>query len=276
MLVDIISDLHIDFWINPSSGTRQKHIDKYINEVLKPLGGEVLIVAGDIGHKNFQMKEIMTALGEIYPHVIIVLGNHDLYIEANDPKKTRKDSVDRLLGIIKIVDGIDNLTMLRGQTVVINGIKFGGSMGWYNFSEFGNENLGDAEIQKMYLSRSSDPHYIRGMTSTNMYGDNRLNGREIFRTEIEKITEVLGQQPQVMITHIPPWISDENKKLTEFQEDLNYEYFDRPELLKQVPIWVHGHTHYPEDKVHNGCRVVSQPLGYKTDELRTSIKQIEI
>jgi hypothetical protein len=34
------------------------------------------------------------------------------------------------------------------------------------------------------------------------------------------------------------------------------------DLLAQADLWLHGHLHAPSDYVHNGCRVVANPLGY--------------
>jgi len=33
-------------------------------------------------------------------------------------------------------------------------------------------------------------------------------------------------------------------------------------LLPQAQLWLHGHLHAPQDYVHQGCRVVANPLGY--------------
>jgi hypothetical protein len=34
------------------------------------------------------------------------------------------------------------------------------------------------------------------------------------------------------------------------------------DLLPQAQLWLHGHLHAPSDYVHQGCRVVANPLGY--------------
>jgi predicted phosphodiesterase len=34
------------------------------------------------------------------------------------------------------------------------------------------------------------------------------------------------------------------------------------ELLAQAALWLHGHLHTPQNYVHQGCRVVANPLGY--------------
>jgi hypothetical protein len=34
------------------------------------------------------------------------------------------------------------------------------------------------------------------------------------------------------------------------------------DLLPHAGLWLHGHLHCPSDYVHQGCRVVANPLGY--------------
>jgi predicted phosphodiesterase len=34
------------------------------------------------------------------------------------------------------------------------------------------------------------------------------------------------------------------------------------DMLLQAQLWLHGHLHAPQDYVHQGCRVVANPLGY--------------
>lgn len=276
MKIDIISDIHLDFWIKPSSGTRPKPLRKFIEEVLVPKGGDVLVIAGDITHKNFQTRVLLSMLLEYYKDIVFVIGNHDIYIEANNPSKyNQKDSLDRLISLQNIVDELgEHIHWLKGGTKEVQGIIFGGTMGWYDFSEFKKSGMSDIEIQKMYNSRSSDPHYVRGLTSSNMYGDSRLDGLQLFEQEYQKLLELDDIFIDIMVTHVPPWVSEENKLKAEFIDDLNYEYFDKPELLNGRNVWIHGHTHYFEDSVHNGCRVVSSPLGYKSENLNSEIYQI--
>jgi hypothetical protein len=33
-------------------------------------------------------------------------------------------------------------------------------------------------------------------------------------------------------------------------------------LLPAAALWLHGHLHAPSDYMHQGCRVVANPLGY--------------
>ena len=82
MKVDYISDLHLDFWIrelNPQSPKFQKQIDQYL-DMIHAKGGDVLIIAGDLGHYFQQDSAFLLACKELYRHVMLVRGNHDMYL----------------------------------------------------------------------------------------------------------------------------------------------------------------------------------------------------
>ena len=38
---------------------------------------------------------------------------------------------------------------------------------------------------------------------------------------------------------------------------------DWSELLSKADLWIHGHTHFAADFLKNGCRVFSNPRGYR-------------
>ena len=42
--------------------------------------------------------------------------------------------------------------------------------------------------------------------------------------------------------------------------------------LAHAQLWLHGHLHAPSDYVHNGCRVVANPMGYARKNEQTSFQ----
>ncbi|WP_366289896.1 hypothetical protein [Paenibacillus sp. AN1007] len=53
---DLISDIHLDFWVEYSSNLRKHNqkVDKFIDLILPNEPSEVLVIAGDLGHYNKQ------------------------------------------------------------------------------------------------------------------------------------------------------------------------------------------------------------------------------
>jgi hypothetical protein len=44
------------------------------------------------------------------------------------------------------------------------------------------------------------------------------------------------------------------------------------DLLPWAQLWLHGHLHSPSDYVHQGCRVVANPLGYARKNEQAAFK----
>ncbi|MGE3301320.1 MAG: metallophosphoesterase, partial [Arcobacter sp.] len=84
MIVDILSDLHLDFYFKPHLTTLE-NVSSFFEPIFTNNGtrtiGDVLIIAGDIGHYNAQNIEVLKIFQKkFYKHIICVLGNHDYYL----------------------------------------------------------------------------------------------------------------------------------------------------------------------------------------------------
>ena len=76
MKVDILSDLHLDFYFKPHLTTSENIIslfgDIFTDNSTRKMG-DVLIIAGDIGHYNEQNIEVLKIFQEkFYKHIICV------------------------------------------------------------------------------------------------------------------------------------------------------------------------------------------------------------
>ena len=67
--------------------------------------------------------------------------------------------------------------------------------------------------------------------------------------------------PTVVVTHFAPSLRSADPRYGETPGTAGFcNALDA--LLHQAQLWLHGHLHCPVDYVHNGCRVVANPLGY--------------
>ena len=89
--IDITSDLHLDFWIDPQNSQKkqEKMMRRLISCLLPDEPSNVLVIAGDTGHYNWQNVMFIKLLKETYNHICIVFGNHDLYLVSDKMKKSR-------------------------------------------------------------------------------------------------------------------------------------------------------------------------------------------
>jgi predicted phosphodiesterase len=138
MLIDYISDIHINHWnrlFNKHGGTTtreffQNHFEFPLDDYPEPM--KVAVVAGDNGDGGKYWSIIRGALLEIgYSEVIVIKGNHDFYGEKYDD-----DTV---------------------YTTTIDGVRFACAPLWTNFW---SNPLHGWDAQRAI----SDFHYIKSLT----------------------------------------------------------------------------------------------------------------
>ena len=139
MTIDILSDLHLDFYFKRHLTTGENIISLF-RPILTDNGkrevGNILIIAGDIGHYNEQNIEVLKIFQkEFYKHIICVLGNHDYYLVSSEAKYTfEDDSFKRVEDMQKLINQEKNMYCLDGEVIEIEGIRFGGADSWYDGS----------------------------------------------------------------------------------------------------------------------------------------------
>jgi DNA repair exonuclease SbcCD nuclease subunit len=210
MTIDILSDLHLDFYFKPHL-TTSENVASFFRPILTNNDtreiGDILIIAGDIGHYNEQNIEVLKIFQkEFYKHIICVLGNHDYYLVDSEAKYTfENDSFKRVEEMRKLINQEKSMYCLDGEVIEIEGIRFGGADSWYD----------DSYMQKYFTQY--DKNYTN-MLWKQYINDSRLiygikNFDDITKIETAKLQKIY-QNCDVMITHVNPSFSEEhiNKK----------------------------------------------------------------
>ena len=272
--VDILSDLHIDFYFNPTVAVTTKNVKSLFDDIFKGSSSDILIIAGDIGHHNQQNIEVLKILQqEYYKYIICVLGNHDYYLITSGARKHYKTSYNRADEMKKLINKEKDMFCLDGNIVEIDGIKFGGCDGWYS----------DAYMKHYY------PHKTKRFTiglwkHTISDYENILgikNFYELYNKEIEKI-EKIYQNCDVMITHVNPSYLEDHIAEQYHGSDINTFFtFDGHKYLKDgsIKYWVFGHTHDEIQYEFEDVKCICNPLGYPSENNYgewCSVKTIEI
>lgn len=123
MEIAVTADIHY--------GTRTKRevLEKYINS-LNNTGAGLLLIAGDLtgrGTDHAHFREVLEILRKFKGKILFSPGNHDLWT-------TDGDSFDILTGKMPRMFRDSNVHLLDNSPVVIGGIGFVGSVGWYDYS----------------------------------------------------------------------------------------------------------------------------------------------
>lgn len=201
MTIDYLSDLHFDYYFNVkfplTTNTVKSLFDGIFLNDGKKEPADILIIAGDLGHYNEQNIEMLKILQkEYYKNIICVLGNHDYYLT----NRSQKDdygmrSFARIEAMRNMINECDNIYCLDGDVIEIDGVRFGGAMGWYDDSYL-RHYYGDftqKEINTMWQKINQDSDFLYGVK----------NYDDLYKIEYPKLEKVY-KDCDVMITHINP------------------------------------------------------------------------
>jgi DNA repair exonuclease SbcCD nuclease subunit len=255
MKIGIKSDIHLDFWVGDEVGERE--IEKFVYEVLKPQKADVLILAGDIGHYNYQNFLLIKILSR-YSKVFVVYGNHDLYLIDSEKEKF-KFSFNRLDEFKNMLKDLENVYFFDGDLIEVGGIKFLGIAGWYDFS------LGIKYGYSLEFLINSWQEYM----NDSRFIFPKIDPINISFLHKEKLRQNI-KKADIVFTHVAPvYIQCKNNYII----DSFYSFYGYDLLSENIKYWFFGHCHKPMDFYEDMVRFISSPLGYP-DRVR-GVKYIE-
>jgi len=280
MTIDILSDLHLDFYFQsgttPSVNEIKIVFDSIFYSTTESKLGDLLIIAGDLGHHNHQNIEILKILQtEYYKDIVCVLGNHDYYlVDYKSVDKYQNNSLYRVQEMRDLINASDNMYCLNGDVIELNGVKFAGCDSSYdnsymqNYFPFLDD---DSLINKMWKNGLND---YRMMGNINNY-------MEIYNIEIKKLKSIYDKC-DVLITHVNPSYLHEHLSPRYINDKFNTFFtFDGHKYIKEgnMKFWIFGHTHDKVEYEFYGVKCICNPLGYPNESKyreSTEIKRIEI
>lgn len=242
MKLYVTSDLHYDYY---RKGNGSDYIDLFIADKFN-VDVDTVVLAGDIATRFNPARDILTKLADTFKNVVFCLGNHDLVTALDDHKFKRSE--DKLDKYHALSDSIGNLHLLDGNTITIDGVKFGGSMGIWDMSYTGGysrEYLDEYWLRKWY-----DGKYWN-------YMDNNIE--RIREVELSKLNSVISDAPDVMVTHFSPLI--EIPLAYAGSMCSAYFYFSKhisDKLVNRGTLWCSGHTH----SALKSDGYIINPIGY--------------
>ena len=270
MKIDFLSDLHLDFWCKPNANA--KRFETFCTHTMFDEGheyGEVLIVAGDLGHYNNQTKIFFEFLIETrYKKIFCVAGNHDLYlINKSQKKKYDSKSMNRIKELTEMFKDNNDIYFLDGDVIEYNGVRFGGAMGWYD-GTYCNKVEQFCNPLTLWKQYSNDSVLIYGFED--FY--------DILTQEKPKVLEIYNKC-DIMITHINPMphamFMPEKYRLDPVT---GFYTFDGENLVDDTDakFWIYGHQHYGFEKEVYDTTLMCNALGYPGIESKyQKVVQIE-
>lgn len=259
---DYTSDLHFDTHLTKDF-SEEEFIIKY-SKYFKNKKSIILVIAGDIGEDNDMNIKALCYIKKIfkYQYILLVLGNHDLYLSNPETINLYGDSFNRIKHFKNLIKKEKDIYLLDGNIIEIEGIRFGGTMGWYD-GKYITNNLNSSETKDFQYINNLWAEYFPDFMS--IRDINHFN--DFCRIENNKI-ESIYKNCDVMITHINPSIQKDHTEKKYRENDLSgFFSFDGSRFLKDTTakVWLFGHTHYQISfKVHNVI-CSSNPFGYPSE-----------
>lgn len=263
--IEYYSDIHNEF----RDGEGEGWLPPYMYKRAEEAGGKIdaiLVLAGDIESNSLLLWEYLLVVSKCYKYVVFVPGNHEYY--GKEFKSYQEDMLtwgglsnkdpDKYGGYKKI----DNLCVLDNTMVEIEDTVLVGSTLWTNFHkcELSANNLKEWPI--------ADFHYIE-------YADNLITPRDMCKlfedsenfiaSSVDKFNYIGEDKRVVVVTHFPPSYESvhplraTSKLIPYFNPEV-----DRA-IFQHVDIWIYGHTHDRVNYEIDGCKIVTNPIGYPFD-----------
>jgi len=270
MNIQLLSDLHLE--------THPHFVPEHAPDA------DALILAGDIG--SYQEGSMLVTQGDndfglarfsprtdlaAWPvPVFFVPGNHEYDgMDFEEAHARLQESCARL-----------QITWLHRRVIEMKGVRLIGCTLWSDFEALvpAQGPLTQQLKAREKAERAAD-FYLR-KTGTTLDGPPFLSAAVRAQAQADQawLTQALSEPfagPTVVITHFAPSLksADPRYGLTPgtagFCNALDH-------LLPKANVWMHGHLHCAHDYVHEGCRVVANPLGYarKNEQLAFETRKI--
>lgn len=245
------------------------HLESHPHFVPEPApGADLLVLAGDIGsyQKGSLLADPDFGLARFSPlhgwptPVLFLPGNHEYDgLDFDEAHARLRETCNRL-----------GMVWLEREVVYVAGVRFVGTTLWTDFDALA-PSASDPGACLVELLRARDKafraanYYLRKNTSLRagvpMLAHQLREQGLICQQWLREALAQAHNGPTVVVTHFAPSLlsADPRYGLTPGTAG----FCNRLDaLFPQVDLWLHGHLHAPSDYVHQGCRVVANPLGY--------------
>lgn len=237
---DLISDLHVETW-----GDFDWH-----HRATSPIA----VVAGDVCKDLDQLQSVLTHLGQCYQAVF--------YIDGNDEhKRSYQDLGTSYANLAKTVQSIPNVVFLQNNVVVIDGVAFLGTNGWWSFDfDFGiNSQDSQTWLENKYNLPNLVSRHIRQMA---------INDASYMVNSVKRLQAHQDVKHIVMITHTVP---DPNLISHDIDLDGTHRFncmgnrymmqAIEQDAKQKIHTWCFGHYHGSVDQIRSGVRFVNNCRG---------------
>lgn len=281
MLIASVSDIHTDFPENRAL------IPRLAAEIYRR-GARVIVLAGDVSHRDERIERALRAFGELGARVVYVPGNHDLWFKVeNAPERTDLDTWHRYHHALRHLAESTGAHYLPSAPFCVGDVALVGSCGWYDYSfvpDAIRAALDPADFTKKRLEgwMWSDARFIAFRDPQHALMADAEVARRMEAELAAQIRQVDGDgavRHVVAVTHHQAFSASVRRTGT-----LPWEFFNAfmgsealGETILSSPkmrVAIYGHTHTVGEHQVAGLRVFGTPLGYPRERVGLSPEEV--
>jgi predicted phosphohydrolase len=281
VLIASVSDIHTDYPENRDA------VVKLASEIHKS-GADVVIIAGDVSHKNERISRALRAFREVAPCVGYVPGNHDLWFDVPGvPLRPDLDTWHRYHVELRSIAESAGAHYLPASPLVVDGVAIVGSCGWYDYSlapewlraTVAEETLAAKQFGGVMWKDALCIAFRDGQGELMRDADVARRMESELKAQLDLVADREDVKEVVVATHHQPFYEVVQRTGT-----LPWEYFNAfmgstglGEVIKGAPkvkTAVYGHTHFVGEHAVGSIRVYGTPLGYPRERRGLSEEDI--
>jgi hypothetical protein len=269
--IALLSDIHADFI---EKGKRGAFLSE-IAGALRAADVDVVIMAGDVANRATRVGDILAPLAVGRIANLYIPGNHDVYLTPEDMNKGRSSWGS--LNLLRRACAAVGWIYLPGNSQIIAGWGFAGSLGWYDYSyRTPSVPANDVHYQNLTYGKDRwlDRDHVRWTVGLAGQVMPDPDVAALFTKQLGDDLHALGLDeagngpPTVVTTHMLPY-----RELVRYTGETSWDFFSAfmgtPTLgalydtLPAIRGIFAGHTHTPfaiEDG--DGRQIAIAPFGY--------------
>jgi predicted phosphodiesterase len=281
VLIASVSDLHTDFEEN--------------REVLVKLAASIyerspslVIVAGDVSHKNDRIDRALRALSHVAERVAYIPGNHDLWFDVPfAPGRRDLNTWVRYREELRDVAAAAGAHYLPAEPLVLHNVAVVGTCGWYDYSLAPaaiRTSIGDSALASKQFGGVlwSDARFIAFRDDEGELMEDRAVARAMERdleVHLSLVSTRADVEHAVVVTHHQAF-----DEVVHHTGTLPWEFFNAfmgssalGRVIQGAPkvrAAIYGHTHIVGDHRIDDLRVFGTPLGYPRERKGMSLDDV--
>lgn len=280
MRIAFTSDVHADVT------ARNTQLLPFLAQAVQAVAPDLFILAGDTANSLAELDRALSAFdGLSSTRKLLIPGNHDVWIESKRALRHGKDSWHKYVTSIRQVCQQHRFHYLVGAPLVIDGVGFAGSLGWYDYSlsdprldsmyrpiDFERGKFQDASGLVGFWNDAANAVWLSSPDATDWrLRSRRLSNREVFGRIYELFSEDLAHVVQahtmLAVLHTCPFVEGIIRKADPDPFDAYEGSTALGNLLAGLAehrpvVAICGHRHQRIDTVIRGVRLVRSPVGY--------------